>query len=337
MKAWQIKVTGRGNLALQELPTPIPKENEVVIRVDAVSLNYRDKAIIDGTYPLPMPLPLIPGSDAAGEIVSVGSKVRKLIKGDRVVTRLHVEWTDGKASYAATGATLGGPIQGVFAEYAVVVEDGVVKYPSYLSPEQASTLPVAALTAWVGLFKHGQLEPGDDVLIQGSGGVSVFALQLAKAAGNRVLALSRSQEKGKKLLQLGASDLIDSTQHPDWENQVRELTGGKGADVIIEVIGGASVQHSIAASAFEGHIAIIGFLDNMMATVAIPWMLGTNVSLQGTSVGSLSDFEQLLTFMEKHRIEPIIEATYEFESLDKAFEHFDQSPFGKIVVKVAGR
>jgi NADPH:quinone reductase-like Zn-dependent oxidoreductase len=334
MKVWQIKETGRKNLHQEEQAIPAPGPNEVVLRVDAFSLNYRDKAIIDGTYPLPMPLPLIPGSDAAGEIVSVGSGVQSLAKGDRVITRLHVQWIDGKASYAATGATLGGPLPGVFAEYAVVSEEGVIKYPSYLTPEQASTLPIAALTAWVGLFKHGHLEAGDDVLVQGSGGVSVFALQLAKAAGNRVIALSRSKEKGEKLLKLGASEVVDTTKNPDWEGQVRELTGGKGADVIIEVIGGSSVQHSIAASAFEGHIAVIGFIDNMMATVAIPWMLGTNVTLQGVSVGSRSDFEALIKFLEKHRIEPIVEATYSFDELPQAFEHFDKSPFGKIVVKI---
>ena len=334
MKVWQLNEVGLNNLHQEEQAIPIPGPDEVVLRVGAFSLNYRDKAIIEGTYPISMPLPLIPGSDAAGEIVAVGSNVGIFSKGDHVVTRLHVQWAEGKASYEATGATLGGPLRGVFAEYAVVDQNGVLKYPSYLSAEQVSTLPIAAVTAWVGLFKHGHLERGLDVLVQGSGGVSVFAVQLAKAAGNRVIALSRSREKAERLKQIGASDVIDSAQNANWEEQVRALTNGKGADVIIEVIGGSALQHSIAASAFEGRIAVIGFIDNMMATIAIPWMLGTNVSLQGVSVGSRADFEGLLAFMEKHRIEPIIDATYSFDELPKALDHFNRSPFGKIVVKV---
>ncbi len=334
MKVWQLNEVGRSNLHLEEQPVPTPSPDEVVFRVSAFSLNYRDKAIIDGNYPIPMPLPLTPGSDAAGEIVAVGSGVQKFSKGDRIITRLHVQWTKGKASHEATGATLGGPLRGVFAEYAVVHQDGILKYPSHLSAEQASTLPIAALTAWVGLFKHGNLEPGDDVLVQGSGGVSVFAVQLAKAAGNRVIVLSRSHEKGERLKQLGASDVIHESQGANWEEQVRALTNGKGADVIIDVIGGSSLQHSIAASAFEGRIAVIGFINDMMATIAIPWMLGTNVSLQGVSAGFRKDFEDLLTFMEKHHIEPIVEATYSFDALQQALDHFDRSPFGKIVVKV---
>ncbi len=334
MKVWQISEVGRENLRQEEQPIPSPGADEVVLRVDAFSLNYRDKAIIDGFYPIAMPLPLIPGSDAAGEVVAVGSNVRNFSKGDRVVTRLHVQWTEGKASYEATGATLGGPLRGVFAEYTVVHQNGILKYPSHLSAEQASTLPIAAVTAWVGLFKHGHLEPGDDVLVQGSGGVSVFAVQLAKAAGGRVIVLSRSREKGERLKRLGASDVIHEAQGGNWEEQVRALTNGKGADIIIDVIGGTSLQHSIAASAFEGRVAVIGFINDMMATIAIPWMLGTNVSLQGVSVGSRADFEALLAFMEKHRIEPIVEATYSFDKLQEAFDHFDRSPFGKIVVKV---
>lgn len=334
MKVWQMNDIGRDNLHQEEQPIPTPGPDEIVLRVDAFSLNYRDKAIIEGTYPVPMPLPLIPGSDATGEIVAVGKNVRTLSIGDRVVTRLHVEWTGGKASYAATNATLGGPLPGVFAEYAVVHENGAIKYPSNLNAEQASTLPIAALTAWVGLFKHGHLEPGDDVLIQGSGGVSIFALQLAKAAGNRVIALSRSRQNSARLLKLGASDVIDSTTHVNWEEQVRTLTHGKGVDVILDVIGGNSLQHSIAASAFEGHIAVIGFLNDVTATIAIPWMLGTNVSLQGVSVGSRADFESLLAFLGQHRIEPIIDTVYSFGDLPRALDHFDRNPFGKIVIQV---
>jgi NADPH:quinone reductase-like Zn-dependent oxidoreductase len=334
MKVWQIQEFGRKNLRLEEQPVPTPGADEVVIRVEAFSLNYRDKSIVEGNYPLPMPLPLIPGSDAAGQIVSVGSNVAGLSIGDPVITRMHVLWTEGKASYEATGATLGGPLRGVFGQYALVHKDGVIKYPSYLTPEQASTLPVAAVTAWVGLFKHGHLQKGEDVVVQGSGGVSVFAVQFAKFFGARVISLSRSKQKAERLMQLGASDVIDSSEHPNWEEQVRALTGGKGSDVTIEVVGGSSLQHSIAAAAFEGRIAVIGFIEDMMSTVAIPWMLGTNVSLQGTSVGSREDFQQMLAFMEQHKIEPLIEGTYTLDQLPHAFDHFDRSPFGKIVVTV---
>ncbi len=160
-------------------------------------------------------------------------------------------------------------------------------------------------------------------------------MQLAKAFGVRVISLSRSKQKAERLMQLGVSDVIDSTEHPNWEEQVRALTGGKGSDVTIEVIGGSSLQHSIAAAAFEGRIDVIGFIEDMMSTVAIPWRLGTNVALQGTSVGSRKDFTDLLAFMEQHKIEPLIEATYTLQQLQQVFDHFDKSPFGKIVVKVS--
>ncbi len=160
MKVWEIKEFGRDNLRLEEQPIPTPGHGEVVIRVQAFSLNYRDKVIVEGNYPVPMPLPLVPGSDAAGEIVSVGSGVKDFAAGDKVVTRMHVLWTEGKASYEATGATLGGPLRGVFGEYPLVHKDGVIKYPSYLTPEQASTPSVAPVTSWVGLFKHSHLQAG---------------------------------------------------------------------------------------------------------------------------------------------------------------------------------
>ena len=334
MKIWQLSSTGRNNLQQEERPIPTSGPDEIVLRVEAFSLNYRDKAIIEGTYPIPMRMPLIPGSDAAGKVVSAGHNVRNFAVGDLVMTRLHVLWTEGKASNEATTTTLGGPLDGVFAEYVVVNQAGVIEVPSYLNAEQACTLPIAALTAWVALFRHAQLQHGNDVLVQGSGGVSIFALQFARAAGNRVIGVSRSKEKAQRLIEMGASEVIDSNKYRDWENRVRELTGGKGVEVTIDVIGGDSLQRSIAASTFEGHIAVIGFVESMAATIAIPWMLGNNVSLQGCSVGSRADFRELLSFMEEHKIEPVIEATYPFADLPLALEHLDRSPFGKIVVKV---
>jgi NADPH:quinone reductase-like Zn-dependent oxidoreductase len=333
MKSWQLDNTGKEHLHLIDQPQPTPGPSEVLVRTIALSLNFRDKAIIDGTYPVPATLPLVPGSDLAGEVVAVGPNVRSVKVGDKVASVFKPHWIEGTPTYEANNATLGSPLPGVWAEYVVLPETGVVVYPTYLTPAQASTLPIAAVTAWVALFGHGKLKKEDTVLIQGSGGVSLFALQLAVAHGARVIATSRSASKFDRLKKLGASDVIDTTKFPNWEDEVRRLTGGKGVDHVIEVVGGDAVQHSISASAWGGHIAIIGFMGAMNATISIPWMLGTTVRLEGIGVGSRKDMQDLLAFLETHKIAPIIDATYKFEALPEALEHMDRGPFGKIVIE----
>lgn len=334
MKVWQLEGIGREHLHLIEQSQPKPGPGEVLVRAEAVSLNYRDKAILDGTYPMPVSFPLVLASDLGGEIVSVGDGVTRFKPGDKIVSVFKQLWLDGVPTVEANAANLGGPLPGVLAEYVLLPETGVLAYPAYLSPAQASTLPIAAVTAWVGLFKHGQLKPGDTVLVQGSGGVSLFGLQLALAHGARVIATSRNEEKVDRLRQLGASEVINTSETPNWEEEVRSLTSGRGVDQILEVVGGESVQRSIIAAAWGGHIAIIGFLEGKESTISLPPVIGKTVNIRGFSVGSRKDTEDLLSFLGQHHIEPVIDAVYDFDALPDALDHLDRGPFGKIVVKL---
>jgi NADPH:quinone reductase-like Zn-dependent oxidoreductase len=300
----------------------------------AVSLNYRDKAIIDGTYPIPLTFPMIPTSDLAGEVVAVGADVNRLRPGDNVVSVYKPFWLDGVPSQEANAANLGGPLPGTLAEYVVLREDGALPYPAYLTPKEASTLPIAAVTAWVGLFANGKLRPDQTVLVQGSGGVALAALQLAATHGARVIALTRSADKAIRLKELGASDVIHTTETPDWEQEVRRLTNGNGVDHVVEVLGGDQLRRSIAASAWGGHIAVVGFMNEQKANIPIPAILGSALRIQGITVGSQRHMRELLGYLEGHPIHPVIESTYDFADAPSAFDHLDRGPFGKVVIEL---
>jgi NADPH:quinone reductase-like Zn-dependent oxidoreductase len=334
MKVWQLGSLGREHLKLIEQPQPKPSPGQILVRTEAVSLNYRDKAILDGTYPAPITFPLVLASDLAGEVVAVGDNVRRLKPGDKVISVFKHHWMNGAPSVEAYASNLGWPLPGVLAEYVLLDEAGVVRYPSYLNPAQASTLPIAAVTAWVGLFKHGQLKPDHTVLVQGSGGVSLFGLQLAVAHGARVIATSRSEEKIDRLKRLGATDVINTLDKPNWEVNVQLLTSGRGADQILEVVGGDSLERSINAAAWGGHIAVIGFLGGKTSNIALPELMMKAVSIRGFSVGSRQDTENLLSFLEVHRINPVIDSVYDFKNVPDALNHLDRGPFGKIVVEL---
>ncbi len=298
MKSWQLEKGGRENLHLVDTPKPEPGPKQILVRTDAVSLNFRDKAIIEGSYPFPLTFPMVPGSDLAGEVVSVGDKVTRFKAGDKVVSIFKPLWLDGVPTHEASLSTLGGPLPGVLEEYVLLSEDGALSYPEYLTPAQASTLAIAAVTAWRSLFDNEHLEPDETVLVQGSGGVSLFGLQLARACGSRVIATSRSANKIPRLKELGANEVIDTAKHPDWEEAVRALTEGKGVDHILEVVGGESVQRSIAASAWRGKIAIIGFMESSWSNISVASMLFPEVKLKGIGVGSRRHMTDLLNFLE---------------------------------------
>lgn len=324
------------NLYLIESPLPEPGPGDILVRAKAVSLNYRDKLIVEDKYPQPVSFPLVPGSDLAGEVVAVGSEVSRFKPGDQVVSIFRPKWLRGVPSREALRGTLGGPIHpGVLAEYILLSEQGALAYPDYLTPAEASTLPVAAVTAWVALFSHGKLKPEETVLLQGSGGVSLFALQLAAAHGARVLVTSRSPGKIARLKQLGAAEVIDTSANAAWHEVVLRLTDGRGADHVLDVIGGDAVPLSIEAAAWGGHIALIGIMGRPTTTISIPAVMVKSVRLQGVSVGSRRDMEELLAFVERHRISPIIDARYSFDALPEALDHLDRGPFGKVVVEIS--
>jgi NADPH:quinone reductase-like Zn-dependent oxidoreductase len=334
MKSWLLEKAGRENLNLVDISEPKPGPGQILVRTKAVSLNYRDKLVIENKYPLPILFPMVPGSDLAGEVVAVGSGVSRFKTGDQVISLFRPKWLRGVPSHEAIRENLGGPLPGVLAEYVLLSEQGALAYPDYLTPVEASTLPVAAITAWVALFKHGNLKPGETVLLQGSGGVSLFALQLAVAHGARVFVTSRSPGKIARLKQLGAEKVIDTTANPAWDEAVLQLTDGRGADHILDVLGGDAVPLSMLAAAWGGHIALIGLMDRPTTTISILAAMGKTLRLQGVSVGSRADMDNLLAFAEQHRISPIIDARYSFSALPDALDHLDRGPFGKVVVEI---
>ena len=335
MKAWLLKDFGLKNLRLEDIPTPKVKANELLIQGLAVSLNYRDKAIVDGIYePEMIPKPLIPVSDAVGVIVETGPAVTRFKKGERVNSVLYSRWVDGEPSPNEPEFCYGAPLPGGLAEYMIIHEDSAVKTPEALSDEEASTLPIAAVTAWFSLIDYGGLRPGETVLVQGTGGVSIFALQIASAYGSRVIVISSSDEKLEKVKALGAWEGINYRCKPAWEKRVVELTGGKGVDLLVDVAGGNGLNQSIAATKVSGRISLIGFLGGQTANINLMQVLFRQTAIRGIAVGPRKAFERMNLFINEHKIRPVIDRVYSFEEAMQAYEHLGRGAFGKVVIKV---
>lgn len=335
MKVWELRNFGLSALTQTERPVPAPGPHELLVRIGAVSLNYRDRFVKEGKFIPDLALPFVPASDGAGEVVAVGEGVTRFRVGDRVMGIYIPRWIDGDGSGPEGDyVSLGGPLPGVLAEYVVFNEQAVVATPSYLTDQEASTLPIAAVTAWTALFDHARLEPGQTALVEGTGGVSIFALQLAAAAGARVIVTSSSDEKLARAKALGAADGVNYVRHPDWERQVMELTSGRGANVIIEVVGGDNVRHAAAALARNGHIALIGIIEGLSLTADIFTLLHKRGAIRGVLVGSRRSFERLNDALETTRIRPVIDKAYPFSETVAAFERLSRGPFGKVVIDV---
>ncbi|WP_195694719.1 zinc-dependent alcohol dehydrogenase family protein [Priestia megaterium] len=338
MKAWQLNEFGLENLKMVETPIPTPGPKEILVRVKAVSLNYRDKAIVDGIY-LPeimkAHLPFVPVADASGEVVSVGSEVTKFQKGDRVTSHMFTEWIDGKPDLNLGVSALGGPINGGLAEYMILKEDTAVKTPANMTDEEASTLPIAALTVWFSLVEYGKIKAGDTVLVQGTGGVSVYAIQIASALGAKVIATSSSNEKLERVKALGAKEVINYAETPDWEKEVLKLTNGQGVQHILEVVGGEGINRSIEALAPQGNLYVIGFLNGLEANVDLFALLAKQVKVHGINVGHRRAFDDMALAFEQLQIKPVIDTVYEFDQAIEAYKHLYKGAFGKIVIKVS--
>jgi NADPH:quinone reductase-like Zn-dependent oxidoreductase len=336
MRAWQLEDFGLDNLRLAERPTPKPGPGEILVKVSAVSLNFRDKAIVDGVYnPEKMPKNLIPVNDAAGVVAELGPGVTEWQVGDRVMSHLYSHWLDGAPARDEPDWQLGGPIDGGLAEYMILEADSAVPTPANLTDEQAATLPIAALTAWFSLVEYGQLQPGQSVLVQGTGGVSLFAIQIATALGARVIATSSSDEKLEKAAALGASDLINYRTTPDWAEKVRELTDGEGVDQVIDVVGGDNLNQSVHGTRAAGHIALVGFLGGMTAQLDVLSLLYSQAAIRGIAVGHRRAFLDMNAWIEKSGLDPVIDTVYAFEDAHQAYEHLARGAFGKIVIRVA--
>lgn len=331
MNAWLLKDFGLDNLQLGEVPTPTPKEDEVLIKVSAVSLNFRDKAIVDGIYePESVPKPLIPVSDAVGTVVSFG----KLKEGDRVNSHLYSHWIDGLPAPKEPEFCYGTPLPGGLAEYMTLYAESAVKAPAAMTDEEASTLPIAALTAWYAMMDYGQLQPGQTVLVQGTGGVSVFAAQIASAFGAKVIATSSKDENLAKMKALGAWEGINYNKRPDWEKVALEMTDGKGVDQLLDVVGGDGLNKSVQATRVGGHISQIGFLQGQTAKLDLMPLIFRQTAIRGIAVAPSRAFERMNDFLNKHEIHPVIDKVYAFEDAVEAYKHLARGAFGKIVIKV---
>jgi NADPH:quinone reductase-like Zn-dependent oxidoreductase len=318
----------------EDLPDPRPGHGEVLVRIRAAALNYRDLMVVRGQYSRSLPLPLIPLSDGAGEVAEVGPGVTRVKPGDRVAAAFMTGWLDGPPSDEKARTALGGAIDGVLAETRVFPQDGLVKFPDHLSYEEASTLPCAAVTAWHALMFGRGLTPGETVLVQGTGGVSLFALQFARLAGARVLATSSSDEKLQRVAAMGASDGINYKHTPDWEAAVRKLTGGSGVDHVVEVGGAGTLGKSLKAVRAGGRISLIGVLSGAGDVNFLP-ILMKNVQVQGIFVGSRAMFEAMNRAITLHRLRPVVDRVFEFDQAAEALAYLASGAhFGKVVIRV---
>lgn len=323
--------TGLEALAVVERPDPAPGPGEVLVRMRAVALNYRDLVTVQysgGRKP-----PVTPFSDGCGTIEAIGSGVTRVKPGDRVATMFFERWISGRPTPATQATALGGGGRAAGAELVVLHEDGVSKPPAYLSDQQVATLPCAALTAWRALFADAQLEPGDTVVLQGTGGVSIFGLQFAHAAGLRTIITSSSDEKLARARALGADHTVNYKTTPAWSGAVREMTAGRGADFVMEVGGAETLNESMKAIRVAGHIAIIGVLSGFQQSLHFGAMIGTSARLQGVSVGSREMFEAMCRAMELREIAPVVDKVYPWRDARAAFAAMQAGEhFGKIVL-----
>ena len=336
MKSWQLTTpSGAAALKLIERPEPTPGPGQVVVRMRATSLNYRDLMVASGRYGPGLPLPLVPLSDGAGEIAAVGDGVTRWKPGDRVAGAFFQNWRSGPVRRETFDTALGGSIDGVLAQYVALSADGVIALPPHLSFEEAATLPCAALTAWHALVTDGHVAAGQTVLVLGTGGVSIFALQFAKMHGARVIITSSSDAKLVRAKALGADDLINYRTTPDWEKEVFRLTDKAGADHVVEVGGTDTFPRSLRAVALCGTINVIGGVSGFTTEVALRDILGKSAVIRGIFVGSRDMFATMNRAISLHQLRPVIDRVFPFADAPAAY-HYQESGahFGKVVISV---
>jgi NADPH:quinone reductase-like Zn-dependent oxidoreductase len=336
MKAYQITGTdGLKSLQAVTLPEPKPGPGEVLMKVRAVSLNYRDYMNVMGIKGVTGPIPRIPCSDGAGEVAAVGEGVANFRPGDRVVCPFMPTWLEGEYTQAHAAQALGGAVDGMLRELAVIRAESLLPVPVHLSLEEAATLPCAAVTAWDALHVRGGLKAGETVLVLGTGGVSIFALQFAKLAGARVLATTSSDDKAGHLLELGADAVHNYKTDPAWDDWALAQTGKRGVDKVIEIGGAETLNRSLKATRFGGHIALIGVLTGTSAEIQTVQILRKGIRLDGIYVGSREMFAQMLAEIERVKLQPVIDSTFEFDDARAAFQRIESGRhFGKIVIRV---
>jgi NADPH:quinone reductase-like Zn-dependent oxidoreductase len=335
MLAYELEAFVFVSLKLVERPEPTAGPGQVVLKMRAWSLNFRDLMIAKGQYNPKLRMPAVPLSDGVGEVVQIGPGVSRVKVGDRVAGAFMPKWIAGAITDAAGRSALGGGgPDGMLAEKVVINEEGVVHVPEHLSDTEGATLPCAAVTAWHALLGEGSLKAGDTVLVQGTGGVSIFALQLAVINGARVIVTSSSDEKLARALKLGASDGINYKTTPKWDERVRELTGGAGVDYIVEVGGAGTLTQSMKAIKGGGQISLIGVLTGGAGQVNPLPILMRNIRVQGIFVGSREMFEAMNRAISLHKLRPVVDRVFPFKEAVEAFRYMETAAhFGKVAIQ----
>jgi NADPH:quinone reductase-like Zn-dependent oxidoreductase len=334
MHAMQACAPGFNDLRISEQPIPRPCAQEILVRVKAASLNYRDLVVLKGIYKPNIAFPFVPLSDACGEVVEVGSDVTRFKTGDRVVPTFIQGWPSGvPIAERRADWTLGWPRTGVLQDYIVVPADDAVAAPANLSDVEAATLPIAAVTAWSALMA-GAIKAGDWVLVEGTGGVGLFALQFAKCMGAKVALITSTHEKVARVQALGADCVINYRSTPNWEHGVREATGGRGVDIVVETAG-STLPQALSSVAFGGFIGVVGFLGGFETRLGIVPLIEKMIRLQGIAVGPRDQFEAMIRAIEAHDIRPLVETVFPLEQAADAFALMDRGGhFGKIAVRL---
>lgn len=336
MRRWEMDGVGREHLRLRDVSIPPPAAHEVLVRVAAVALNHRDKMVIDSGRGLPLEFPFTPGSDMAGTVVTVGEAVTRVRTGDRVLSTITPDWIDGPRPGDARHLwyrTLGGFYPGVLAEYVVLPEEWVVRAPTTLDAGEATTLVTAGLTAWFGLVERGGVRSGDTVLVEGTGGVALFGLQIAKAHGATVIVSGRIENRAR-VEELGADHVIDRTRD-DWAEELWRITADRGVDHVLEVVGGAHLNAAAQVAGVGARIYLIGAVGGWTVETAVEPLLFKDITIHGIGTGHRRALEDLVSFVDDAHLRPVIDRKYDFEDLAAALDHLDRGPFGKVVVEIS--
>jgi NADPH:quinone reductase-like Zn-dependent oxidoreductase len=332
MRAIQLSAFGLDHLDLVDLPAPRPGPHEVLVRMEAASLNFRDHMVVNGDLYRGVPLPIVPVSDGAGTVQEVGKAVTRFKPGDRVTTFYKSRWIAGAMRPEWEGAEIGGPNPGVMREFACFDQYSLARAPAHLTTVQSATLPIAALTAWQAL-ELARITTGQTVLLLGTGGVSLFALQFAKLRGAKAIVLSSSDAKLERAKALGADVGINYAKHPQWGPLVREASGGTGVELVVETIGAATLAQSLEAVRLHGMIAVLGWIGGNEATLPLTPVVLKRVRLQGISVAPLEAHERMVAAIEASALEPVIDHVYGFDQLREAFEQLVAGRhFGKLAI-----
>ncbi len=335
--ALRFNAFGLDNLKLETVPLPELGPRDVLVELHAASLNYRDLMTVLGTYNPRMVLPRIPGSDASGVVTAIGSQVTLFQVGDHVTSLFFQDWLDGPIQPTTGKSALGGSIDGVFSTAHVFPETGLIRAPKGYTHAEAATLPCSAVTAWNALVEKGRLHAGQTVLLQGTGGVSIFALQIAKAHGARVIITSSSDEKLSRARQMGADETINYRAFPEWDRQVMQLTGNRGVDHIVEVGGAGTLPHSFKAITPGGRVYVIGVLAGKDTAIDPTPILAKAIHTDGVYVGSRSIYSRLVAAIETNNLHPAIDRTFPLSQAREALAHMQSgSHFGKVVLSLRG-